>query len=491
MLKVDQVHAIRHQVLVQGRSRRVVAREMGVSRNTVRSYLERPEPVRVESRPRPRPTLEAVRPRLDQLVDEWSGRTTAKQRITGTRLVRQLREEGHAVGTSLVREYLRERRREKSETYVPLVHRPGEDALVDFFEVVADVESQRCKGWMFVMRLMHSGKDFAVIYERQDQISFLDGHVRAFEHFGAVPERIVYDNLSAAVRKIIMPRRELTDRFQALVNHYAYESCFARPGEGHDKGGVESRGRGIRLQHLTPIPAGGSWEEISQALLARLDADANHRRDAHGRSVAERFVDDLAAMKPLPAARFEARKVVPVTVSRTSTVQVEGAWYSVPSTWKHLDATAHVAPADVTITCRGQSTVKPRQHFGRRMIAYRDYLPELARKPQAVRQVAPELLAELGEPFGRLWELLVKAHGGQEAARVLARFVGAVHEHGEEPVRQAILAAMQAGRIDLLSLAVLMTPRRIECVPVPASLAHHEIEVARAADYDVILGGWA
>lgn len=491
MLKVDQVHAIRHQVLVQGRSRRVVAREMGVSRNTVRSYLERPEPVRVEVQPRPRPVLELVQPRLEQLLEEWSTRTTAKQRITGTRLVRQLRDEGFSVGTTLVRALLRERRRQQSETYVPLVHRAGEDALVDFFEVVVDIAGERRKGFMFVMRLMHSGKDFAVIYERQDQVSFLDGHVRAFEHFGFVPQRIVYDNLSAAVRKIVMPKRELTERFAALVNHYSFEPSFARPGEGHDKGGVESRGRGIRLQQLTPIPAGASWEDVSQSLLARLDADAEHRRDAQGRTVAERFLEDRAAAKALPPTRFEARKVVPVTVSRTATVQVEGAWYSVPSTWKHLDATAFVAPADVTVTCRGQSRVKPRQRFGQRAIAYRDYLPELARKPQAVRQVAPELLAELGEPFGRLWELLVQAHGAQEAARVLARFVGAVHEHGEEPVRQAVVAAMQAGRTDLLSLAALMTPRRIECVPVPDALAHHEIEVARAADYDFILGGWA
>ena len=85
----------------------------------------------------------------------------------------------------------------------------------------------------------------------------------------------------------------------------------------------------------------------------------------------------------------------------------------------------------------------------------------------------------------------MQAHGAHEAARVLARIVGAIHEHGEDPVREAIVAAMQAGRMDLLALAALMTPRRIECVPVPEALAHHEIEVARAADYDVILGGWA
>jgi len=52
------------------------------------------------------------------------------------------------------------------------------------------------------MRLMYSGRDFAWIYERQDQISFLDGHVRAFAHFEAVPARIAYDNLRAAVVRI-------------------------------------------------------------------------------------------------------------------------------------------------------------------------------------------------------------------------------------------------------------------------------------------------
>jgi hypothetical protein len=36
---------------------------------------------------------------------------------------------------------------------------------------------------------MHSGRDFAWLYPRQDQTCFLDGHVRAFAHFGAAPRR--------------------------------------------------------------------------------------------------------------------------------------------------------------------------------------------------------------------------------------------------------------------------------------------------------------
>src|SRR5262249_58484203 len=55
MLRVDQVHVIRHKVLVEGRSQRQVAKEFGISRVTVRKYVEEAVPVRKETAPRVRP----------------------------------------------------------------------------------------------------------------------------------------------------------------------------------------------------------------------------------------------------------------------------------------------------------------------------------------------------------------------------------------------------------------------------------------------------
>src|SRR6185437_10429068 len=198
MLRMDQVHVVRHKVLVEGKSQRVVAREMGISRMTVRKYLAVSEPIRREQKPRPRPVFDEVRERIDAILEEWSGRTTTKQRVTGTRLHQVLRSEGFDVGLTLVRGYLLKKRLAKAEVFIPLVHSPGDEAQVDFFEVVVDVGTERRAVWMFLLRLMHSGRDFARIYEHCDQVSFLDGHVRAFTHFGAVPRRCVYDNLSAA-----------------------------------------------------------------------------------------------------------------------------------------------------------------------------------------------------------------------------------------------------------------------------------------------------
>jgi hypothetical protein len=127
-----------------------------------------------------------------------------------------------------------------------------------------------------------------------------------------------------------------------------------------------------------------------------------------------------------------------------------------------------------------------RQRRGTRAIRYRHYLPELSKKPQAVRQVAPELVAELGEPYSRLWDLLVSRHGAVEAARVLSRIIGAIVECGEAEVTAALAQAMAQQRCDLLELQTPVSPRSIA---VPASLASYAVESARATDYDWLLQG--
>jgi transposase len=476
---------------VEGLGVRRIAREMGLSRNTVRKYLSEAEPVRKALKPHARPVFERVQERMDALLEDWSGRTTAKQRITAARLLTELRREGHRVGRTLVQEYVRERRRQSEEVYVPLVHRAGDEAQVDFFDVTVEMAGERRKAWLFVMRLMYSGRDFAWLYEWADQVSFLDGHVRAFEHFGAVPHRIIYDNLTSAVRRLVMPERELTARFTALQSHYLFEACFARPATGHDKGGVEARGKAIRLQHLVPIPRGESLREIASKMLADIDHRAREQRSVDGKTVLERFTEERVAMLPIRSAGFEPAKVVLCWVSRSATVKVGGAHYSVPSHWHGLMVTAYVGADTVRFVCQGETETYGRQGFGRKVVRYRHYLPELSRKPQATRQVAPELLAELGEPYGRLWRILVDVHGPREAARVFSAVLKAVVDHGRDVVAAAVESALLANRTDLLRLASELSRPQCPSITVPASLSAYEIEAASAADYDAMLLGEA
>jgi len=488
MLRMDKVYVIRHKVLVERRSGRSVARELSVSRNTVSKYLQMSEPVRKPGTRRPRPVTDKIAPRIDEILSEWAGRLTPKQRITGTRIHRQLLKDGYQTGITVVRDYLREKRRRVAEVFIPLVHHPGEEGQFDFFDVDVEEDGIFRKVWKLVLHLPYSGRDFVGLYNSCDQLAFLDGHVRAAAHFNGLPRRIVYDNLSAAVKRRVGLLPELTERFKALVSHYLFEPCFARPGEGHDKGSVEARGKGLRLQHLTPVPRGDSLADISAALLNEVEAAWRERAQRDGRRCWDLWQEEQAKLLPLPERPFEVRKTVLVAVSSKATVQIGAATYSVPSGWARLEATAYVGVDDIRLVCRGETEVVLRQRRGGRRIQYRHYLPELARKPQAVRQVAPELVTELGEPYGRLWSLLVGRYGSREAARVLSRVLGAIVDHGSQAVAEALEAAFQAGRCDLLDLARRLKQTNLT-VEVPVALRGYEIETGSPADYDVLLMG--
>ena len=487
---MDEVYVVKRRVLVEGVPIRRLAREMGISRNTIRRYLAGAEPrVRVATKRR-QPVREGIEAALEAVLRDSPKWTGGKQRLTAARLHEILVEEKQLVaGYTLVKKLFAEWKRKKQEVFVPLVYRPGDLGEVDFFEVLVDVAGKRMKAWMLLIRLMHSGRDFVWLYERQDQVSFLDGHVRAFEHFGAVPHRLAYDNLRAAVTKILVgSERELSARFAALAAHYVFEPCFARPATGHDKGGVEARGRGIRLQHLVPIPSGPDLATMSGELQKRLDA-RTVRKEA-GRSeetTADRFAGEWGQMLPLPIRSFEPAKTHFVGVSRRGLVQIEGATYSVPCRWSRLEITARIGASDVEFIGPDERMRARRKRFGEKAIDYRHYLSELATKPQALRQVADELMRDLGEPFSGLWCELVDERGPKDAARTFAKVLAAIAELGEPEVIKRIGKARLSG--DSITLALASAPPDASTFDIPESLRAIEVSSGCAADYDAMLRG--
>jgi transposase len=483
MLRVDQVHVVRHKVLVEGRSQRQVARELGLARDTVRKYLTESTPRRKETQPRPRPVWDTVRERVEGLLTESVQWTGGKKRLTATRLHELLVAEGHHVGVTLVKAAVAEWKRQRREVFVPLTYRPGDLAEVDFFEVLVDIDGTRRKAWLFLMRLMYSGRDFAWIYERQDQVSFLDGHVRAFAHFEGVPARVAYDNLKAAVVRILVGgERALTARFAALASHYLFEPCFCRPGEGHDKGGVEARGKALRQQALVPIPTGPTLDAINAALLARLETRLDTRRDGAGETIGARFVEEQRLFRSAPIP-FAAEATTVATVTPRALVRVAGAYYSVPSRWAGLDLIVRVGATSVLIVGKdGTRIPHPRKRFGQRSIDYRHYLPELARKPQAVRQVLPDLLRDLGGPFPAVWEHLHAAHGPRDAARLFAKILGELEARGAADVVPTLETALATGTP--LMVARPAAGAAAARVDVPVALRDLEVSSGCAADYD-------
>jgi transposase len=495
MLPVDHVHAVRHAVLVLGKSVRKTAKEFGISRNTVKHYLDPSVTPEVRaSTPKASPVKDLARAEVAALLDAQAGSRHGKQRLTAARIHVLLGKRGIAVGYTSVKTLVAEYKRAGKEVFVPLVYRPGDLAEVDFFEVLVTLGSSTIKVFLFVMRLMSSGFDFACLLPRADQVCFIDGHVRAFAHFGGVPHRIAYDNLKAAVKTILVGAdRELSPRFGALASHCLFEPSFARPYTGHDKGGVEARGKGIRWQHLTPVPTAPSLEEVNALLLQRLAEQVETQRDLAGRSTRERFELEKPRLLPLPTHAFESAAKVVVVANSQSLVRLDGAHYSVPCGWARLTLMAHagvdfvrIDPPSSARSDEGPVTHK-RVAKGMRRVDYRHYLRELAHKPQALRQVADELVPSLGPPFDRAWRHLVDLHGPKVASRIFAKMLEALLEHRRDWVVERIERALLHG--EPLQLAMRS---ELSCAPlrddqVPQSLREIEVEGSSAADFDALL----
>jgi transposase len=186
---VEQFEGIRRDSRDQGMSIRGLARRHGVHRRMVRQAL-------VDATPPPRKVPDRQAPATGRHVDlvrRWlieDLKVPRKQRHTARKVWQRLVEEQDAqVGESTIRNLVARLRTEiganRCQVMAPQTHPPAEEAEVDFGEFAASIAGQVMKLYMFCMRLSHSGKAFHFGYANQTQESFLDGHVRAFEAFGA------------------------------------------------------------------------------------------------------------------------------------------------------------------------------------------------------------------------------------------------------------------------------------------------------------------
>ena len=171
------------------------------------------------------PVLDRWKPTIDGWL-EADRSAPRKQRHTARRVWQRLIDEHQAVvGESTVRRYVAEVHRRQDvplvEVMVPQHHPLGEEAEVDFGTASVHLAGVLVEVSMFIMRLSASGRAYPRAYLNEGQEVFLDGHVRAFDHFGGVPVRIRYDNLKAAVEKVLKGRdRVESDRFVAMRSHY-------------------------------------------------------------------------------------------------------------------------------------------------------------------------------------------------------------------------------------------------------------------------------
>ncbi len=449
---------IRMRVLRDGVSIRQVCEETGHHFDTIKKMLDHPEPPAFQCPERPKPKLG---PYLEYIAGVVASDKDMpkKQRHTAKRIFELIREQGYEGGITQVKEAVRELKRTSQETFMPLVHAPGE-AQMDFGQALVKMDGELRKVMFFAMVLSNSGAMFIRAYPRECTETFQDGHVQAFRFFGGVPTRISYDNARTSVSKIIgVHARKLTNGFLQLQSHYLFREHFCRVRQPNEKGIVEGVVKYTRLNYFVPVPQVKDFDELNAYLEQCCRADLDRRVRGKRAPKKELLKEDQAAMLSLPAAPFDASRKVSTAADKFSLVRFDCNDYSVPVRYAH-HAVVVKGYVDHVRICRRDSILAEHQRlWDKEDIAFEPlhYLELLERKPGALDHARPLSEWKLPESFEDLRKRLEEeahAAGTREFIRVLML----LEKHPAEKVAKAIDKALRLRRCNRDVVAQYLYP---------------------------------
>lgn len=448
MITLEQYEQIRRMYHLEEKSGRQIARELGCSRQTVSRALSLDQPpAYTMGKPRSAPVLGPYQARLDALLQE-NEHLPKKQRYTSHKLFELIQAEGYAGSEAGVQMYaVRWRKAQRRPaTFLPLEFEPGQDGQVDWGEAYVILKGKQEKVQVFVMHLSYSRRTFVMTFPAQKQEAFFYGHVRAFEFFGGVPHRLSYDNLTAAVKPLMLGRvREEQRAFIAFRSHYLFDSHFCTPAQGHEKGGVEGSVGFSRRNYLVPMPRVSSFEELNQQLLEHCLRDDVRVVDRQALSIGEAWKQEQLLLRPLPKRPFDCCVTRHVHLNGYSQVTYETNRYSVPveEARSHLILKAY--PFHIEILSNQGVLARHERCFGHKQDVFDPlhYLLLLERRPGALEYAKPlrQWRQDWPESYHRLLHRLREQWPDGQGVK---EFVQVLRLHQQYPATQIEQAVEQA-----------------------------------------------
>jgi transposase len=337
---------------------------------------------------------------------------------------------------------------------------PGEEAQVDFGmgAPVVSPDGQRRRPYVFRIVLSHSRKAYSEAVYRQSTDNFLRCLENAFVHFGGVTQRVVLDNLRAAVTRADWFDPDLNPKVLSFARHYGTAFLPTRPYTPRHKGKVE---RGIDYVQENALKGRifTSLEEQNHFLRdweqtvadARLHGTTRRQVGAHFAAV------ERGALQPLPPERFpcfqEARRVV----HRDGHVEVERAYYSVPP--EYLGRRVWARWDGRVVRIFNERLEQIALHVKHEPGRFSTQSPHIAGpKISGVERGAAWLLGQVRRlgPCSLRWAEAMLQARGVEGVRVLQGLLNLAHRHPGDAIERACDVALSYGAYRLRTLRALL-----------------------------------
>lgn len=335
----------------QGRSARTIARELGISRNTVRAALRSDRLPKYMRPTRPNPQLKPFAEQIREMLEEKA--------FIGTRILREVRGMGYTGSASALYVYLADLKqtRGKSQITMRFETPPGQQSQFDWSTYTIVLGGQAVKVTIFCLTLAYSRRKFYWVSLDASQASIFEAIEAGLRHFGGCPKEILVDNARALVSDSRADHFAWNPHFLELCGHYCIQPRACRVGRAQTKGKVE-RPFFYLEQHFIKGNHWDTFEAFARDLAAFAAGELDHCiHSTTGETPIERFAAERDLLTPLPTIPFVGSYARMQKVSRDSLVSFAGCRYSVP--WQYAGKQVWLRPSQgrylVVLSQAGQS----------------------------------------------------------------------------------------------------------------------------------------
>jgi transposase len=466
-----------------GESERRIARDMNISRGTVHkyheiakqgNYLEKPDTL-----PRAEELKEALGPGVQaprqvstvepyrEKIQEW-----LQQGVEMTAIWLRLQENfGYKGGYSSIRRFVHRLERVEPEAFIRVHSEPGEDMQVDFGTVgqLYDPVTKRMRtAYVFVATLGYSRHQYAELVFDQKTATWIALHKRTFAYFGGVPQRVIPDNLKAAVLQAVVHDPILGDAYRRMALHYGFLISPTIPHTPRHKGKVESGVHYVKRNFM----AGQEFVDINVGnvhLRNWILNTAGVRK--HGTTSEAPLClfheTEKACLQVLPEEPFRLMEIHPVKVHPDCHVVISGSFYSVPFEYVGQELSAHVSENFVEIY-RQQALVTshPRStRPGQWQTRLEDYPPAKAAYLILTPIYCKQLAAKIGPSTQNVVEQLL-ADRPLDRLRSVQAILRLEESVGSKRLEAACARAAYFGDVRYRQIKLILNAA-LDCEPLP------------------------